>query len=110
MHQTLTNIVFSSNFTNLIMSCVTSVSFSVIINGYPTNSIISTRGIRQEDHISPYLFILCANVFSSLIRIFFFPRVCVRRWKVWSLGSSGEKTRSIGLNGKNSTNLSWVKD
>ena len=50
-----------------MMGCVTTPSFSVLINGKPFGNIHSTRGIRQGDHLSPYLFLLCAEGFTSLL-------------------------------------------
>ena len=49
------------------MHCITSVSYSILVNGVAHGNIIPTRGLRQGDPISPYIFLLCANGFSSLI-------------------------------------------
>jgi hypothetical protein len=50
-----------------VMMCVTTVKYSIIVNGNPCGLIIPSRGIRQEDPISPYLFLLCAEALSALI-------------------------------------------
>ena len=49
------------------MHCITTVSYSVLINGVAYGSIIPTKGLRQGDPISPYIFLLCVDGFSSLI-------------------------------------------
>ena len=50
-----------------VMSYVTTPSFSVRINGKAYGNISPSRGLQQGDLLSPYLFFLCAEGFSSLL-------------------------------------------
>lgn len=59
---------FRESFVSLIMRCVTSVSFSVRVNGVLYDVFRPTRGIWQGDPISPYLFLLCAEGLSCLLK------------------------------------------
>ena len=58
---------FPEKWINWVMGYVTTPSFSVLINGKPFGNIHPTRGICQGDPLSPYLFLLCVEGFTSLL-------------------------------------------
>ncbi len=59
---------FAEEWIHLIMMCIKSVSYSVLINGEQCGFFTASRGIRQGDSFSPYLFLLCAEGLSALFR------------------------------------------
>ena len=50
-----------------VMRCVSTPSFLVWINGKAYGNVIPSRGLRQGDPLFPYLFLICAKCFTSLL-------------------------------------------
>ena len=49
---------------NLILNCISSSLVSILWNGQTSLAFYPTRGIRQGNPLSPYIFILCLNHLS----------------------------------------------
>lgn len=58
---------FGGRWRRWIRGCLQSVNFSIMINGRPRGKFSATRGVRQGDPLSPFLFTLVIDVLSRLM-------------------------------------------
>ena len=59
---------FRERWINLVMGCVKTVSYSILVNRESCGMIFPTRGIRQGNPLSPFLFLLYTEGLNGLIK------------------------------------------
>uniref|UniRef100_A0A2N9GD29 Reverse transcriptase domain-containing protein n=1 Tax=Fagus sylvatica TaxID=28930 RepID=A0A2N9GD29_FAGSY len=68
LEQIMQKMGFDAKWIDLTMECVKSPPYSILLNGEPHGFVSPTRVIRQGDPLSPYLFLICAEGFTALLR------------------------------------------
>ena len=67
LNQVMGRMGFGGRWLSWINWCISTVSFSVLINGSPVGFFPSSKGLRQGDPLSPYLFVIGMEALSCLI-------------------------------------------
>ncbi|KAL5752311.1 hypothetical protein ACOSQ2_022818 [Xanthoceras sorbifolium] len=85
IREVLVEIGVENKLLELIICCVSSVDFKVILNGEVSNSFTPGCGLRQGDPLSPYLFVLCIEKLSHLI----VQKISEGTWKTIKVSREG---------------------
>lgn len=67
LKQTMLKLGFASDWVELIVNCITTSSFSILVNSVSKNLIQPQRELRQRCPFSSYLFLMCVEPFSNLL-------------------------------------------
>ena len=59
---------FCEKWVSIVRECISTVSYSILVNGEPRGDIRPSRGLRQGDPLSPYLFLLCSEGLNRMFQ------------------------------------------
>lgn len=86
IREMLIRVNIPQNLIKLMMSCVSTVSTSIVVNGGALDHILPLKGLRQGDPLSPHIFILCMDFLGQLIE----EKCSTKSWKLVRASRSGQ--------------------
>ncbi|KAA3470958.1 reverse transcriptase [Gossypium australe] len=69
LKQMMARMGFDESWIQLIMKCISTVSYSAVLNGTPWKVFTPGRDLCQGDPLSPFLFLICSEGLSTLLRL-----------------------------------------
>lgn len=69
LEQILIGLAFPEKYVRWIMSCIQSVSYSILLNGKPIEPFEAKNGLRQGDPMPPFLFVLAVEYLNRSLKI-----------------------------------------
>lgn len=91
IRDTLNEFNFPLIMNEVIMECISSPSMRILWNGEQTESFSPTRGIRQGDPLSPYLFVLCMERLNQIIE----ESILAGKWKPIQISRGGPQLTNL---------------
>ena len=82
---------FSKKWRKWIWYCISTVKFSILINGSPSDLFGSSRGLRQGDPLSPLLFDIVMEVLSRMLDV----AVSAGQFSDFSVGSTAGSSMMV---------------
>lgn len=83
--ETLKLAQFDDHLLKLVRQCTCTSTMKILWNGGMSSALTPSRGIRQGDSLSPYLFVLCMDRLTHVIK----DAITDNTWKPVKLGRSG---------------------
>lgn len=68
LEQVLISMSFKMQLLSLLMACVSTATFSILVNGILNGHIIPSWRLRQGDSLFPYLILLCMEGLIYLLK------------------------------------------
>ncbi|XP_026400419.1 uncharacterized protein LOC113296326 [Papaver somniferum] len=64
----LSRLGFHADWIKMIEQCISTTNISLLINGSPSATFAPSRGVRQEDPLSPYIFLFVMESLSRFLQ------------------------------------------
>lgn len=68
MDQLLRSFGFPTQFVGWLMTCLTTVTYEICLNGQVIEHFPGKKGLRQGEPVTPYLFVLAMEYLSRIMK------------------------------------------